>query len=76
MLFDHKPMRDVLGSISGYHSTYGEFLQPGPLVGLSGVPSVKRVRTSASGEDTAGVLRSLGYSEAETKRLYEQNVVE
>ncbi len=76
LLFDHKPMRDVLGTISGYHSTYGEFLQPGPLVGLSGVPSVKRVRTSASGEDTAGVLRSLGYSDAETKRLYEQNVVE
>ena len=55
-------MPDFLASTAASHSTYGEFLQPGPLVGLSGVPSVKRVRTSASGEDTAGVLRSLGYS--------------
>lgn len=75
LLFEHEHMREAVGSTSGFHPTWGEFMQAGPLVRLGGVPGVSRLRTSVSGEDTDDVLRALGYSGDDAKRLREAQVV-
>ena len=75
LLFEHEHMREAVGFTSGFHPTWGEFMQAGPLVRLGGVPGVSRLRTSVSGEDTDEVLRALGYRGDDAKRLREAQVV-
>jgi crotonobetainyl-CoA:carnitine CoA-transferase CaiB-like acyl-CoA transferase len=64
LAFTHEQLRETVGALTGFHPSFGEFTQVGPLVRLAGVPEVSRIRTSASGQDTAEVLRSLGFDPA------------
>ncbi|MBI3743182.1 MAG: CoA transferase, partial [Chloroflexi bacterium] len=61
MLFQNDNMREAVGHLTGTHPTFGEFTQAGPLVRLASVPTVSRLQSFTSGQNTADVLRSLGF---------------
>jgi crotonobetainyl-CoA:carnitine CoA-transferase CaiB-like acyl-CoA transferase len=76
-LLSSPALRSVGTSLAGSHPTYGDTVQIGPCVSLSGtaLEPAGRDRIPALGEHTRELLAELGYPHGDIDALYAQKVV-